>query len=164
LPPEGQVCAATDAVRLVGSHWLPRSRPAVASTRPIAFHRGAAEARIASTTAAARVTANDLTSRLAEAYGRYEANRQIVLNYRDKILPSLTQSYRGLVQRYQTEPGKVGFSDVVVGQQNLAQALQNYLTSLNSLWQSVVDLAALTQVDELYLNDPRPVRPPEKGK
>ena len=124
----------------------------------------AAEARIASTTAAARVTANDLTSRLAEAYGRYEANRQIVLNYRDKILPSLTQSYRGLVRRYQTEPGKVGFSDVVVGQQNLAQALQNYLTSLNSLWQSVVDLAALTQVDELYLNDPRPVRPPEKGK
>src|SRR4029079_17372175 len=114
----------------------------------------AAEAQIASTTASARATANDLTSRLADAYGRYESNRVIVANYRDKILPSLTQSYRGLVRRYQVEPAKVGFSDVVVGQQNVAQALQNYLVALNAQWQSIVDLASLTQVEELYLEDP----------
>ena len=35
-----------------------------------------------------------------------------------------------------------GFSDVVIGQQNLAQALQNYLAALSAQWQAVVDLAS----------------------
>lgn len=93
---------------------------------------------------------NDLTGRLAEALGRYEANLRIAENYRDRILPNLARAYRGLVRRYQVETEKVSFNDVVVAQQNYAQALQAYLAALDGQWKAVVDVAALTQTDELY--------------
>ena len=121
----------------------------------------AAESQIASNTAALTATANDLTSRLADALGRYEANRVAVANYRDKVLPAMAQAYQGLIRRYQQEPadapgGKVAFNDIVTAQQNLAQALQSYLAALTAQWQAVVDLGSLMQVDELY------PAPPEK--
>ncbi len=121
-----------------------------------------AQARIASAMAALAATENDLISRLADAYGRYEANRVMVSNYRDKILPALTQAYQGLIRRHQLEPDKVGLNDIVVAQQNLAQALQAYLTALNSQWQAVTDLANLLQTDELYTEEPLPVVPEKK--
>jgi cobalt-zinc-cadmium efflux system outer membrane protein len=93
---------------------------------------------------------NDLIGKLAEAFGRYSANRAIAERYRDKILPNLTRGYRALVNRYDVEPAKVGFNDIVVAQQNLAQALQAYLTALAAQWQAVVDVANLGQLDELY--------------
>ncbi|MBN9548604.1 MAG: TolC family protein, partial [Alphaproteobacteria bacterium] len=122
-----------------------------------------AEYQIASNTAALTATENDLTGRLADALGRYEANRIAAANYREKALPALTQAYQGLIRRYQQEPadvpgGKVAFNDIVVAQQNLAQALQSYLSALTAQWQAVVDLAALLQVDELY--PPAPPAPP----
>jgi cobalt-zinc-cadmium efflux system outer membrane protein len=115
----------------------------------------AAQAQIASASAALTAAENDLLSRLADAIGRYEANRAVVTNYRDKILPALAQAYRVLIRRYQQEPadvpgGKVAFNDIVVAQQNLAQALQAYLTALTAQWQAVVDLGSLLQLDELY--------------
>ncbi len=127
----------------------------------------AAQTQIASTTAALTATENDLLSRLADATGRYESNRLIVVNYRDKILPALTQAYRGLIRRYQQEPadvpaGKVAFNDIVVAQQNLAQALQTYLTALGAQWQAVVDLANLLQVEDLYSEPPKPPAPDDK--
>lgn len=103
-------------------------------------------------------TQNDLLGRLAEAFSRYDANRVVTANYRDQVIPSLTGAYRTLVRRYQAEPEKVGFNDIVVAQQNLAQALQNYLAALEAQWRAVVDLANLTQQDELYWNAcPEPV-------
>jgi len=96
-------------------------------------------------------TQNNLTSQLADAFGRYESNRVIVENYRDRILPSLARAYRAMIRRYQVEPEKVGFNDIVVAQQNLATALQSYLTALGAQWQAVVDIANLAQSDELYL-------------
>jgi len=127
----------------------------------------AAQAQIASASAALGAAEYDLLSRLADALGRYEANRMAVENYQEKILPALSQAYRGLIRRYQQEPvdvpgGKVGFSDIVVAQQNLSQALQSYLTALAAQWQAVVDLASLLQLDELC-PDPPPAQPgPEK--
>jgi cobalt-zinc-cadmium efflux system outer membrane protein len=114
----------------------------------------AAEYQIASNTVALAATENDLVSRLADAMSRYQANRTAVANYRDRILPALTQAYQGLIRRYQQEPaevpgGKVAFNDIVTAQQNLAQALQSYLTALAGQWQAVVDLGALLQADEL---------------
>jgi cobalt-zinc-cadmium efflux system outer membrane protein len=119
----------------------------------------AAEYQISSNIDALASTQNDLSSRLADALGRYEANRIAVVNYRDKVLPALTQAYQGLIRRYQQEPadapgGKVAFNDIVTAQQNLSQALQSYLTSLTAQWQAVVDLAGLLQLDELYFADP----------
>ena len=118
-----------------------------------------AEYQIASNTVALTAAENDLVSRLADAVGRYEGNRVAVANYRDKVLPALTQAYQGLIRRYQQEPadvpgGKVAFNDIVTAQQNLSQALQSYLQALTSQWQAVVDLGALLQVDELYAGPP----------
>src|SRR5262249_19849379 len=41
-------------------------------------------------------------------------------------------------------------NDVVVAQQNLAQSVATYLTTLGGLWQAVVDLAGLLQTDDLF--------------
>jgi outer membrane protein, heavy metal efflux system len=109
-----------------------------------------ARAKIAATGQQANATRNALQSKLAEALGRYEANTQIAANFRDRVLPSLSQSYRALIRRFQVEPEKVGFNDIVVAQQNYAQALQGYLQALEGQWKSVVDVAGLAQLDEIY--------------
>jgi cobalt-zinc-cadmium efflux system outer membrane protein len=126
-----------------------------------------AQYQIASNVEALHATRNDLLGRLADAQARYEANRVIVANYRDRALPALTQAYRGVVRRYQQEPadvpgGKVSFNDIVVAQLNLAQALQSYLAALGAQWQAVSDLGALLQVDELYSQPPEQPKGPEK--
>lgn len=97
-----------------------------------------------------RATQNDLLGRLAEAYARYESNRVVSERYRGKIIPNLTRAYRAIVKRYQVEPEKVGFNEVVVAQQILGQGLQSYLTSLDAQWRAVVEVANLGQLDELY--------------
>jgi len=109
-----------------------------------------AESQISRSIANLSATQNDLTARLAEAFARYSANRAVAERYREKIVPSLTRAYRALVKRYQVEPEKIGFSDIVVAQQNLATALQAYLTALGAQWQAVVDVANISQLDELY--------------
>jgi cobalt-zinc-cadmium efflux system outer membrane protein len=98
-----------------------------------------------------RLNENNLLVKLAEAFGRYEANRVTAANYRDKVVPNLTHAYRALIRRYQVEPDKVGFNDIVLAQQNLATALQTYLTALGNQWQAVVDVANVMQIDELVL-------------
>lgn len=115
----------------------------------------AAERKIASAGQALAAARFSLVSTLAEAFGRYEANTKVAANYRDKVLPSLTQAYQSLVRRYQVEPDKVGFNDIVVAQQNLAQALQSYLTALGNQWTAVVDLATAGQLDELFPTVPK---------
>jgi outer membrane protein, heavy metal efflux system len=107
------------------------------------------------------VRQNDLVGRLAEAFGRYDSSRVLTANFRDRILPNLGRAYRGIYQRHQQEPDKVGFNDVVVAQQNLAQALVTYLGTLGDLWTAVVDVANLVQMDELYLAPVTPEKCPE---
>jgi cobalt-zinc-cadmium efflux system outer membrane protein len=126
-----------------------------------------AQYQIASNTAALTATENDLISRLADALGRYEANKIAAANTREKVLPALVQAYQGLIRRYQQEPadvpgGKVAFNDIVVAQQNVAQALQAYLTFLTAQWQAVVDLGSLLQVDELYALPAAPAPEPKE--
>jgi hypothetical protein len=48
----------------------------------------------------------------------------------------------------QTQPS---FADIVNAQQQLNTFLAAYLTALQAQWQAVVDLAALAQLDDLYL-------------
>ncbi len=116
----------------------------------------AAGAQIASSTAALAVAQNSLVGRLAEAFARYDANRQVAANYRDKILPNFIQAYRATALQFQAEPDKVGFNDIVVAQQNVGVALQAYLAALTAQWQGVVDVAAVLQLDELYLETRTP--------
>jgi cobalt-zinc-cadmium efflux system outer membrane protein len=93
---------------------------------------------------------NTLTGRLAEAFGRYEANVAAAANLRDKVIPAQSQAYQAIIRRYQVEPDKVGFNDIVVAQQTFALSLQAYLTALTGQWQAVVDVANISQLDELY--------------
>jgi len=114
----------------------------------------AATATIARATENVGAVRNDLSGRLGEAMGRYESARATATNYRTKIIPALTTSYRALIRRYQVDdPGKVQFNDIVVAQQNLATALQSWLTALGIQWQSVVDIGALTQQDDLFATE-----------
>lgn len=109
-----------------------------------------AQATLASSHDAIPAAQNALIAKLAEAYGRYDASRVQAQNYRELVLPNLTSAYRSMIRRYQIEPDKVQFNDIVVAQQNLAQALQAYLSSLDNQWKAVVDLATIAQLDELY--------------
>src|SRR5262249_8280921 len=60
---------------------------------------------------------NDLPGRLAEAYERYATNRRLQEYYRTQVLPDQVRSYRGVYERHQQEPEKVGFGDIVTAQQ-----------------------------------------------
>lgn len=97
----------------------------------------------------------ELTAQLAEAFERYENNRVLLGYYRDQILPDLVRVYRGVYDRYQRDPGGAAgqapaFTDVVVAQQNLAQAVGSYITALGGQWQAVVDVADVTQTFDLF--------------
>ncbi len=99
---------------------------------------------------------NDLSARLAQAFENYENARVLVKYYRDELIPTQVRVYRAVYQRYQIDPGKLSYNDVVTAQQTLANYLATYLTSLASLWQAVVDVATLAQTEELYLPAPPP--------
>src|SRR5262249_6017644 len=70
--------------------------------------------------------------------------------YRQSILPNQARAYRAVYERYQHQPEKVSFNDVVTAQQTLSTALQTYLTVLAAQWTAVVDVANLLQNDSLF--------------
>jgi cobalt-zinc-cadmium efflux system outer membrane protein len=109
-----------------------------------------AQYQIARATADLEATRNDLLGRLAEALARFDANRAVAERYRAKVLPNLSAAYRAIVRRYQVEPEKVGFNDIVVAQGSLVTALQGYLTALDAQWRAAADVANVGQLDELY--------------
>jgi cobalt-zinc-cadmium efflux system outer membrane protein len=97
-----------------------------------------------------QATRNDLARQLAAAFERYESNRLLVANQRDRIVPGLVRVYRAIYARYQQEPDKVSFNDVAVAQQNLAAALVSYMSAQSDQWTAVVDITNLLQTDDLY--------------
>ena len=117
-------------------------------------NQGNVRSAVASIAAAQHGLSTDeqsLKGRLTEAFERYVANAKVAAEIRDKVLPSLQASYRSMVRRWNVdEPGKVTFNDLVVAQQNVAQALQGYLAALSGQWQAAVDVATLAQLDDLY--------------
>ena len=92
---------------------------------------------------------NDLRSRLADAFERFETNRFQVGESRDQILPDAVRTYRGTYERHTQESEIVGFADVVVAQQNLLTAVATYISALNGQWTAFVDIAALLQIESL---------------
>jgi len=96
---------------------------------------------------------NDLTARLAEAFERYDNNRQQLEFYRDRILPDQVRTYRGVFERHQQEPEKVTFGDVVTAQQTLAATATAYIATLGQMWIAVVDVANLLQTRDLFRMD-----------
>jgi cobalt-zinc-cadmium efflux system outer membrane protein len=109
-----------------------------------------AEALLFRATQTAQRARYDLTSRLAEAFARYESNRKLLDYYRNHILPDQVQTYRGIYQRHQQDPTRVVFGDIIVAQQTLASTVNTYLVTLGDFWNAVVDVAALLQTDDLF--------------
>lgn len=91
---------------------------------------------------------NELTGRLAEAFERYASNRTVVENYQRFILPDQVRAFRGAYDAHQADPNRVGFGEVVNAQQTLATAVTTYVSTLASMWQSAIDVAALLQTED----------------
>ncbi|MCS6851785.1 MAG: TolC family protein [Gemmataceae bacterium] len=93
---------------------------------------------------------NELTAQAAAAYERYSNNRILLEYYRDYILPDQVRAYKGALARHEVEPQKVGFAELVVAQQTLANSVMAYIAVLGELWQAVVDLSNLLQTNDLF--------------
>jgi cobalt-zinc-cadmium efflux system outer membrane protein len=94
---------------------------------------------------------NELTSRVAEVFERYDNNRKILDNYRKEILPDQVQAYRAAVARHAALGGKdVPYNDLVTSQQTLAGLIANYLAALGDQWTAVIDIASLLQTRDLF--------------
>lgn len=100
---------------------------------------------------------NDLVRQLAEAFERYEATRLQLALYENEILPNLVRAFRGVNQRYEVEPDKVNYNDIVTAQQNLSTRLYDYLSLLRQQWQAAADIAGIVQATTL---EELPVAPP----
>jgi cobalt-zinc-cadmium efflux system outer membrane protein len=99
----------------------------------------------------------NLTTTLAMAYSSYKQNLDALEDYRRYILPNQVTYYRGVIVRRDID-NTAQFGDVVTAQQALATSISNYLTTLGSLWMSVVSVADLLQTDDLFqLGQPRAV-------
>ena len=115
---------------------------------------------------------NDLRTRLADAFERFETARVKVGYQRDHILPDVVRAYRGTYQRHIQDSEVVGFADVVVAQQNMLNAVSQYISALSDQWTAFADIGGLLQVDslrELQLqlrekgSEPEPVPGMEQG-
>jgi outer membrane protein, heavy metal efflux system len=96
-----------------------------------------------------RRTRNELTGKAADAFGRFQTARYLMRSYQDQILPDLARSYRGVYERHQQQPDQVGFSDIIVAQQNLSAGLAAYVAALGDQWTAVADIANLMQASDL---------------
>ena len=95
-------------------------------------------------------TQNQLIAKLAPMFGTYQANRQLAKSFRTDALSDQVRAYRGIYQRYLTDPTGISFNDVIVGQQTVASVLNQYINILQLQWQSTVDLGEMLQVDDLF--------------
>lgn len=122
---------------------------------------------------------NDLYSRLADAFNRYQSYRKQLALYRDNIMPDLVRVFDAIYQRYYAiggmqpaqlnpavppaapagggvgplpvyQPPQPGINDVVVAQQILTTSISSYITNLAGMWQAVVDVTDLIQTNDMF--------------
>ena len=107
-----------------------------------------AEAHLVRASHEAARARQELSQRLAEAFERYAVNRRLLEQYRNEILPAQRSAAEGVGKRFEQEPGKVSFSEVVLAQQTLATTYTGYLNVLAAAWQAVADLSRMAQSEE----------------
>jgi cobalt-zinc-cadmium efflux system outer membrane protein len=98
---------------------------------------------------------NDLTSRLAEAFERYENQRLQARYYHDYIIPDYKKVFNLVLTLFAVQSEKaeynLQFLDIVNNQQLYVNAVMNYLNTLSGQWAAVVDVASLLQTPDLFL-------------
>jgi outer membrane protein, heavy metal efflux system len=93
---------------------------------------------------------NELTTLVAAAFQRYDNARAVTMLYRDQIVPDQVRAYRGIVQRYDRAEGEaLNFNDIITSQQTMVEAINRYLESIGEMWDAVVEVANLLQLDDL---------------
>ena len=113
-------------------------------------NRIAARAELIRSIQVASDTQNQLITKLAPMYSTYRSNRLLAQSFRTDALSDQVRAYRGIYQRYLTDPSGISFNDVIVAQQTLAGVLNQYIDILQSQWQSTVDMGEILQVDDLF--------------
>lgn len=93
---------------------------------------------------------NQLTSQLARSYGRYASATRIVQSYQSDVLPDQMRTYRGIYNRFVQVGDGVDFAQVILAQQTLFTAMQDYVQALSEQWDSAVELARIAQIDDLF--------------
>lgn len=100
---------------------------------------------------------NYLTGQLADVIARFETARAKAENYRNQMLPDQVRTYRGIYSRYrEAGPGvndNINFGDVIVAQQTLGTAVNDYAGVLMDLWSAYVAAAELLQTEDLRTLD-----------
>jgi cobalt-zinc-cadmium efflux system outer membrane protein len=105
----------------------------------------------------------DLTAQLANTFAQYETNRYQLQMYAQHVLPDFARAFRSVYERHNSEPGQVGFEDVVLVQQNLAAMVPLYIGALNGQWSAVADLANLMQIEDFEDMGTIGGQPPQPG-
>jgi cobalt-zinc-cadmium efflux system outer membrane protein len=97
---------------------------------------------------------DDLARQLADAFERYNLNRELLSPYRGTVLPDLVRVLNGVFERYLAQnvktAGEITFLDISTAQQNLATAVTAYLQALAAQWQAIVDIGGLLQTEDLF--------------
>lgn len=106
----------------------------------------------------------ELTERLANTFSQYETNRYQVQQLLNHILPDYARAFRGVYEQHQIDPDRTGFEGIIVAQQNLGTAVEQYIAALNMQWSAVADLSYLMQAETLeemsvFGGGPRPPAP-----
>jgi cobalt-zinc-cadmium efflux system outer membrane protein len=111
-----------------------------------------AEAQLARATEEEHRVRDDLARQMADAFERYNLNRELLAPYRGSVLPDQVRVFNGIFERY-LAPGRktdVTFIDISTAQQNLSTSVTAYLQALAAQWQAVVDIASLLQTEDLF--------------
>jgi cobalt-zinc-cadmium efflux system outer membrane protein len=111
-----------------------------------------AEAQLVRATEEERRVRDDLARQLADAFERYDFNRELLAPYRGTLLPDQVRVFNGISERYWRAGRRadVTFIDVSTAQQNLIASVTTYLQALAAQRQAVVDIATLLQADDLF--------------
>src|SRR5262249_14247958 len=106
-----------------------------------------ARARWAQAQAAERSVATRLRREVAEAFRRCRTARAQVEQGVREVLPRLAESLKLVREGYAAGAATVSFADVLLAQQNLAEAQVRVAAARRGLWLAVADLEGLMQLD-----------------
>jgi cobalt-zinc-cadmium efflux system outer membrane protein len=106
-----------------------------------------AEARWARAQAARRTAADRLRRDTAEAFGRYLAARRQAEGLRAQVVPHLAESAKLVRASYEGKVAPITFTDVLLAEQSLNEALLRLEEARRELWRAVADLQGLMQLD-----------------
>jgi cobalt-zinc-cadmium efflux system outer membrane protein len=112
-----------------------------------------AEAQLVRATEEEQRVRDELVRQLADAFERYNLNRELLAPYRGTLLPDQVRVFNGIFRRYLTQGPKmteVNFIEIATAQQNLATSVTAYLQALGEQWRAAVDIAALLQTEDLF--------------